>query len=119
MFDKLEEQLEQVKADLAEPIPEPGASQDSPVPKKRGAKKVAKKAAKKVVKKVAKKTEKKSESKSNGDQVSLKDLAKEAEIGEQRARQKLREAEVERTGRWSWERGSRGLQAARKALGLT
>lgn len=75
------------------------------------------------VKKVAKKSEKaeKSTKKSaNGSEnlVHLADLASEAKITAQSARKKLREAKVERSGRWAWEDGSKALKEARKALGL-
>lgn len=116
MVDKLDDSLDEINAELQEPIPEP-SEEESPKPK-RGVKKVAKAkktAAKKVSKKSAAPASKKKESDGS---IKLKDLATEAGITEQRARQKLREAEVERNGRWSWEDGSSALKAARKALGL-
>lgn len=105
---KLETDLEKVKADLAEPPPEPGS----------------RKGVKKVVKKVVKKgKEAKPAKSSNGaepeeGQITLATLAAEAEITPAGARRKLRAAELERDGRWSWAEGSKGLAAARKALGL-
>lgn len=119
MFEKLEESLERIKAELGEPIPDVAETPPASAPIKRGAKKVAKKAVKKVAKKSPAKKKASATSEKSENSVSLKDLAKEAGLTEQRARQKLRGAEVERNGRWSWEEGSRPLQAARKALGLT
>lgn len=115
MADKLDETLDELKTELDQPVPEsatPAPSNKSV--KKKGAKKVATKAKKTAAKKVAKKSEVKTE----GEKVTLQDLATEAKITTQRARQKLRAAEVERDGRWSWDKGSRALQAARKALDL-
>jgi hypothetical protein len=61
----------------------------------------------------------KKEAKADKNVVRLKDLAKQAKIGEASARKKLRDANVERgEGRWSWDLGSKGLKQARKALGL-
>jgi hypothetical protein len=75
----------------------------------------------KKMKKGAKRAEKssKKESKADKNVVRLKDLAKQAKIGEASARKKLRDADVERgEGRWSWDLGSKALKSARKALGL-
>jgi hypothetical protein len=103
MSNSVTKKLERVKELLKEPLPPTGESEMSEV------KKGPKKAAKKVEKK---------ESKSAGDRVSLVDLAKKADITPQRARQKLREAGVEREGRWSWEKGSKTFEKAKKALGI-
>lgn len=71
-----------------------------------------------MAKKVVKKTATAAASKSTEGHVTLKDLAKEAKLKPASARVKLRSAEVERDGRWSWKPNSSGLKAARKALGL-
>lgn len=106
----LEKDLEQVKSDLSEPPPEPSPDKE--------VKKMAK--SKKSPKKVAAKS-----AKTNGNghatdegKVTLAQLASEAGITTAGARRKLRGAELERSGRWSWAEGSRELQRARKALGL-
>lgn len=116
MNDSLTKKLEQIKEELKKPLPDPEPedvmAEDT---EKKSKKKGAKKAPKKVVKKVTSKKEAKSE-KSN--LVRLADLAKEADISPQRARQKLRGAEIDREGRWAWEVGSKALQSARKALEL-
>lgn len=77
---------------------------------KKKVKRVAKKGSKKVTKKVAKK---------GADGVTLAELAKEAGISGQKARQKLRAAGIEREkgSRWVFS-GKADLKAARKALGL-
>lgn len=75
------------------------------------AKKPVKKAAKKAAKKVVKKAPAKKAAETPENVVTLAQLAEEAGIGAQRARQKLREAGVERSGRWTWEKGSK--EAAR------
>ena len=85
--------------------------------KKKSAKKVSKKkGGKKVKKAAAKKT---SAAKTEGG-VTLADLAAEAKITGQKARQKLRAAGIERAegSRWSWKEGSKDLKAVRKALDL-
>ena len=104
--------------DLKTPIPDEGPTEEKPVEdKKLPPKKVVKKAAPaKAAKKAPAKAAKKSEASDGA--IKLAQLAKEAGITPQRARQKLRAAEVERDGRWSWEPGSRALAAARKALDL-
>lgn len=67
--------------------------------------------AKKVVKKVSKKAAPAATKKAApaGDIVTLAELAEAAGISAQRARQKLREAEFIREGRWSWERGHKEI----------
>jgi hypothetical protein len=52
------------------------------------------------------------------DSVPLGELLKEANIGGQAARRKLRAAKLARSGRWAWKKGSTELKAAREALGL-
>jgi len=112
MVGKLENDLEQVKADLAQPPPEPGS--------RKGAKKVVKKVTKVEKKGAAAKAAKPSNGAAESEEgkVTLATLAGEAGITTAGARRKLRAAELERTGRWSWEEGSKALSAARKALGL-
>lgn len=103
--------------DLKTPIPDEGSTEEKPVEdKKLPPKKVVKKAAPAKAAKAPAKAAKKSEASDGA--IKLAQLAKEAGITPQRARQKLRAAEVERDGRWSWEPGTRALAAARKALGL-
>lgn len=65
-----------------------------------------------------KKKSAKSESKSNGNVVTLKQLAADAELTPQVARQKLRAAGIEREdgSRWQWEKGSKALKKAEDAL---
>lgn len=101
-------------------LKEPAAPEPKPVKVKRGKKvaKVVKKVKKggKKVEAVKAKTSKPAKAKDG--QVNIAQLAEEAGITPQRARQKLREAELERDGRWSWDEGSKALKGARKALGL-
>jgi hypothetical protein len=74
---------------------------------------------KKVVKKAAKKKVSTKPTAGSESMVRLADLAKEAEVSPQRARQKLRAAEgIERDGRWKWDKGSTELKKVRKALDL-
>jgi hypothetical protein len=97
----LARQLEALKEELKKPLP---------TPQHEGTTMAAKKKVKKIVKK-----------KTNGsgeDFVHLADLAKEADVSPQRIRQKLRAAEIERDGRWKWEKGSNALKKVRKALDL-
>lgn len=65
--------------------------------------------AKKVVKKVTKKAPAKTVAKKTEGIVTLAELAEKAGISPQRARQKLREAEFVREGRWSWEVGHKEI----------
>lgn len=115
MIDKLETSLDKVKADLAaDPVEAPSTETKMSTETKTK----TKKAAKKVVK------AKKAAANGNGHaaakegHVTLAQLASEAKITTAGARRKLRGAELERDGRWSWAEGSRALQQARKALGL-
>lgn len=82
------------------PVIEPQPIEDTMATK---AKKVAKKVAAKKVAKVTKKA-----AASEGI-VTLAQLAEKAGISPQRARQKLREAEFVRDGRWSWEEGHKEI----------
>ena len=114
MSDDLSQRLDQIERDLREAAPNP-----EEVAKPKEERKVAR------VKKVTKKNEKsekkatkKSEANGSENLVHLADLANEAKITTQSARKKLREAKVERTGRWAWEDGSKALKEARTALGL-
>ncbi len=127
MTDKtLDQEIGQVEKDLEAPIP------DGPTPKPEKTKMATKKVTKKVgapAKTAAKtngkaapaktaKATKPAKPDAEG-MVKLSTLATEAKISTQRARQKLRAAELDRgDGRWSWKEGSRDLAAARKALGI-
>lgn len=110
----LNQRLDQIEKDLKEEIPTPDL--DKPVATSKEIK-VSKSKAKKKVKKssVAK------VAKTNGSEnlVKLSELAIEAKLTTQGARKKLRETGLERSGRWSWEEGSKALKDARKALGLS
>lgn len=85
----------------------------------RGTTEMAEKKAKKAVKKTAKASKaptKKKVAAEASDIVTLAQLAEEAGISPQRARQKLREAEFVREGRWSWEAGHKEIDKVRKIL---
>lgn len=105
MMEKVESNLADVEAEMAE------GEANKP---KRKVKKVAKKSPKKV----AKKSKKADKPESTEGKVTLAELASEAEITTASARRKLRDAELSREGRWSWDEGSKGLAQARKALGI-
>lgn len=125
MNDKtLDREIENVENDLKEPIPEPN---QKPEKTKMATKKVKKvgapaKTATKTNGKTAPPKAAKTPTRKQADvegMVKLSTLATEAKISTQRARQKLRAAELDRgDGRWSWKEGSRDLAAARKALGI-
>jgi hypothetical protein len=87
-----------------------------------GAKKVAKKVVKKKAapaKKVAaEKTPAKKVAAADKDVVTLAQLAEKAKMTPVAARAKLRRAELENPGRWTFNKGSKAEAAARKALGL-
>lgn len=115
--DLLTKQLEAIKEELKKPIAVPAEENEMADQETAASEEKSKK---KKVKKVAKKAAKASKpAKKDANSVTLADLAKEAKITPQRARQKLRAAEVERDGRWSWEKGSKALASARKALDLS
>lgn len=105
-------QLEAIREELNKPLP--AHLKET----KMAEKKVKAVPAKKVA--PAKKAPAKKEAPSEDNRVSLADLAEEAGISGQQARQKLRGADIEREAgkRWSWEQGSKALTAVRKALGL-
>lgn len=105
MMEKVESNLADVEAEMAE-----GEANNKP---KRKVKKVAKKSPKKVAKKA-----KKAEAEGSEGKVTLAELASEAGITTASARRKLRDAELSREGRWAWEDGSKGLKDARKALAI-
>lgn len=126
MIDKLQADIDSVKADLESTPPEPS--------RKREVKKVAKKVVKKVKKVEAEeespKAKAKAKAKGNGSAkeaksdddglVTVAALAQEAQISPQSARVKLRSAELNRgEGRWKWAPGSKELKEARKVLGLS
>lgn len=112
-----------IRKELEEPLPDHQPEKEKKMAtKKKSKKKVSKKVAKKRgAKKVAKKgaTKKVRKSKSTTDGVTLAELADEAGISGQKARQKLRAAGIEREkgSRWVFS-GKADLKAARKALGL-
>lgn len=131
---KLEKALEAIRRELKAPLPEPRVP-PKPVKKRKRkmakktnsdeatekpSKKKGKKVAKGEAKKVSKKKAKSSDEKSNGDVVTLKQLAAEAEISPQAARAKLRNADLKRPegSRWGWEKGSKELAKVRDAIGL-
>jgi hypothetical protein len=104
-----------IRKELSEPLPDHKEKNMANKKKSKKNKKVSKKASKKIVKKGSKKTKR---SKVEG--VTLTQLAGEAKISGQKARQKLRAAGIEREagGRWAWKEGSNALKKARKALDL-
>ena len=110
MAKQIGRRIEALKDELSKPIPEPLTTKE----KTKMAKKTKKKGKKKSVKKTSAKK------KDSGDLVLLKDLAEEAGIGGQAARQKLRAAGIEREEgkRWGWTPKSKALASVRKALGL-
>lgn len=86
---------------------------------KKKTKKVSKKASAKRTSSKKKGAKKKARS-SEVEGVTLAELAEEADVSPQKARQKLREAGIEREkgSRWAFPEKSKALKAARKALGL-
>lgn len=108
MSEKVESKLAEVESEMKE------GEAEAAKPKK--VKKVAKKA-KKVAKKATKTTSAK-KAESNEGKVTLAELATEAGITSAAARRKLRDAELNREGRWAWDEGSKGLKEARAALGI-
>jgi len=120
----IKKKVDAIREELKEPLPE---HQSTTKEKKRMAtkkkgRKASKKKSKKVTKKVSKKVSKKKGAKKKAkavDGTTLAELAKEAGISGQKARQKLRAAGVEREkgSRWVFTSKSE-LKAARKALGL-
>ena len=119
--------IEAIREELKKPIPDSLTMKEKKMAKKTSKKKgsAKKSATKRTGKKstAKKKTGKKSEgkkSKSSSDEITLTELADEAKISGQKARQKLRAAGIEREDgkRWSWSKSSKALKAARKALGL-
>ena len=103
-----------IREELKEPLPPHQPEKEKKKSKKKVTKKKVKRVAKKGSKKVTKKVAKK-----GADGVTLAELAKEAGISGQKARQKLRAAGIEREkgSRWVFS-GKADLKAARKALGL-
>ena len=116
-----------IREEMKKPIPEHQPQEEKKMAtkkksKKKKSRKVAKKgAAKKVNKKVKKKggAKKARKQKKSVDGTTLAELAEEAGISGQKARQKLRSAGVEREkgSRWVFT-NAKELKAARKALGL-
>lgn len=108
-----------IREELKEPLPPHQPEKEKKMAtKKKSKKKVTKKKVKRVAKKGSKKVTKKV-AKKGADGVTLAELAKEAGISGQKARQKLRAAGIEREkgSRWVFS-GKADLKAARKALGL-
>ena len=113
--------IEAIKEELKKPIPPPLTTKEKKSMAKKAPKKSAKKgAAKKTSAKKSSAKKKGGKKKDTEGQVSLATLADKAGISGQAARQKLRAADIERVegSRWSWKEGSKGLKAAKKALGL-
>ena len=104
--------VEAIRDELLKPIPEHMAQKEKPMAERKKPASKKKPAAKR---KPAKKT-----SNSDDNIVSLADLADEAGISAQSARQKLRAAEIERPEgkRWGWTPKSKELTKVRKVLGL-
>ena len=112
---------EAIKEEMSKPLPEhTTTTKEKKVATKKKGKASKKKSSKKVSKKSSKKVSKKVSKKAEDGGVTLADLAAEAKITGQKARQKLRAAGIERAegSRWSWKEGSKDLKAVRKALGL-
>ncbi len=122
----IQRKIDKIREELKEPLPD-----HQPVEKEKemATKKAKKKASKKVGKKKLGKQKvgktkvtktKARKQKADDDGVTLLALAKEANLSGQVARKKLRDAGITREagGRWSWGPKSKGLKAARKALGL-
>lgn len=115
-----------IRKELKEPLPDHQPEKEKKVATKKKGKKASKKKSKKVSKKVTKRVAKKGKkkgakkaAKKTADGTSLAELAKEAGVSGQKARQMLRKAGVEREAgsRWVFT-GKADLKAARKALGL-
>ena len=111
-----------IRKELQEPLPDHQPEKEKKMAtKKKGKKASKKKSSKKVSKKVTKKGAKKSakKGKASAEGTSLADLAAEASISGQKARQLLRKAGLSREAgsRWNFT-GKADLKAARKALGL-
>ena len=121
MSKKIEKAAEAIKEELQKPLPDHQPQEEKKMAtKKKSRKKVTRK--KKVTKKVRKKgaAKKKAASKKKAvDGTTLAELAEEAGISGQKARQKLRSAGLEREkgSRWVFT-NAKELKAARKALGL-
>lgn len=92
-------------------------STDTPSPKE-GKTMPAKKKAKKTASSEPKSAKRKSSNGSadNANVVTLAELAKDYKIEPTVARQRLRAAGLKKAGRWAWEKGSKELKAAEKAL---
>lgn len=107
---QLARRIEAIREELKQPIPDPLTEKEKKMAERKKApakkKRKAKAAAKKSV--------------SDDNVVTLADIADEAGISSQQARQKLRNAEIERPDgkRWGWSPKSKALTQARKALGL-
>lgn len=124
MSKKIKKATDAIREELKKPLPDHQPQEEKKMAtkkksKKKASKKASKKVAKKVTKRVAKKGGKKKAAKKAVDGTTLAELAKEAGISGQKARQKLRAGGVEREkgSRWVFTNKSE-LKAARKALGL-
>lgn len=111
MSDKLSSALEKVKEQMTDPgsakITEP-TNEEKPV--------ATKKAPKKKLTKTNGAAKKATKEKAEDGLISLKTLAAELKIEPRAARVKLRNAEIENPGRWSWKDGSGELTKVRKLL---
>jgi hypothetical protein len=109
-----------IREELKEPLPDHQPEKEKKMAtKKKSKKKASKKVTKRVAKKKGCKKVTKKVAKKGADGVTLAELAKDAGISGQKARQKLRAAGIEREkgSRWVFT-GKADLKAARKALGL-
>lgn len=97
---KINQAIDAIREELAKPLPEHQPTKEKKV--------------------TTKKVKKAKAAPTISDVVTLPQLAKEAKISGQKARQKLREAKIhrQRGTRWSWPKDSKDLKAVRKALGL-
>ena len=111
MRNNIAKKVEAIREELRKPIPEHLITKEK-----------ANMAAKKPAAKKRPAAKKKAPAKKTADSnvVSLSDLAEQAGISPQQARAKLRNAGIERPDgqRWGWPPKSKGLTAAKKALGI-
>ncbi len=110
--------VEAIREELSKPIPEHLAQKEKPMAERKSSAK--KKAAPKKKAAAKKKPAAKKAAAKDDNVVTLADLADEAGISGQAARQKLRNAEIERPEgkRWGWTSKSKELTKVRKALGI-
>lgn len=116
MGSKLNEALETVKQQMSDPESATIADDKPPVAQENDDMSSKKKSApkKKAVK--TKSASKPREAKVDENVTTLKDLCKSLKIEPRAARVKLRAAEIENPGRWSWKKGSGELTKITKLL---